>query len=220
MSHSDDDGLVLPPKLAPKHVVIMPVIKGDADREAIMNYCREIEAGLKGQTYHGSPIRVLFDDRDMRGGEKKWFHVKRGVPIRLEVGPRDMKDNKVFLSRRDTGENQPMDREEFLSRATEILDDIQSSLYNRALELRQQNTVDIDSAEKFREYFTPQNADKPEIHGGFAMCHWCEDPEVFKILDELKVTIRCIPFDEPDEPGTCIFTGKPSQKRALFGKAY
>ena len=220
MSHSDDDGLVLPPKLAPKQIVIMPVIKGDADKDAIMNYCREIESALKAQMYHYGNVKVLLDDRDMRGGEKKWFHVKRGVPIRLEVGPRDMKDNKVFMSRRDTGENQPMDKDEFIANATSLLDEIQSNLYQRALDLREQNTVNIDSLDEFRQYFTPENSDKPEIHGGFAKCHWCEDPEVFKILDELKVTIRCIPFDEPEESGTCIFTGKPSQKRAVFGKSY
>ena len=141
---------------------------------------------LAAQTYHGAPVRVEVDDRDIRGGEKKWFHVKRGVPIRLEVGPRDMKDNKVFLSRRDTGENQPIDREDFLARATEILDEIQSNLYQRALELRQQNTVSIDSLDEFKKYFTPKNTDKPKMHGGFAMCHWCEFQRFTKSLTSSK----------------------------------
>ena len=220
MSHSDDDGLVLPPKLAPKQIVIMPIIKSGSDEAAIMDYCRALEQELKSQLYHDGPIRVLIDDRDMRGGEKKWFHVKRGVPIRLEVGPRDMAENKVFMSRRDTGESQGINRDEFVANAVQMLDEIQASLFDRALKLRQENTVRIDSLDEFKKYFTPKDSEKPEIHGGFAMCHWCEDPEVYKVLDELKVTIRCVPFDEPEEDGQCIFTGKPSKKRAVFGKAY
>lgn len=220
MSHSDDDGLVLPPRLAPKQVVILPIIKSDSDRQAIMDYCNGIAGELKKQSYHGQPIQVLVDDREMRGGEKKWFHVKRGVPIRLEIGPRDIAENKVFMHRRDTGESRGIDRNEFVTRAIETLDEIQSQLFDRALKHRQENTTRIDSLDEFRQYFTPQNPEQPEIHGGFALCHWCEDPEVEKVLDELKVTIRCVPFDEPEESGTCIFTGKPSSKRAVFGKSY
>lgn len=220
MTHSDDDGLVLPPKLAPKQIVIMPILKKDSDRDAIMEYCKSLQAELSAQNLDGIPLRVLLDDRDMRGGEKKWHHVKRGVPIRLEVGPRDFADNKVFMNRRDTGESQPMDRQEFVDNAVGLLSGIQQSMFDRALKLRTDNTRRIDSLEEFREYFTPANSDKPEIHGGFAYCHWADDPEVFKILDDLKVTIRCVPFDEPDEAGTCIFTGKPSSKRAVFGKSY
>ncbi len=102
----------------------------------------------------------------------------------------------------------------------ELLDEIQSNLYQRAWKHQQENTVTIDSLDEFKQYFTPKNKDKPEIHGGFALCHWCEDPEVYKTLDELKVTIRCIPFNQPEESGTCIFTGQPSSKRAIFGKSY
>ena len=124
------------------------------------------------------------------------------------------------MHRRDTGESRGIDRNEFVTRAIETLDEIQSQLFDRALKHRQENTTRIDSLDEFRQYFTPQNPEQPEIHGGFALCHWCEDPEVEKVLDELKVTIRCVPFDEPEESGTCIFTGKPSSKRAVFGKSY
>jgi prolyl-tRNA synthetase len=220
MSHSDDDGLVLPPKLAPKQVVILPIIKSDSDKTAIMEYCRQIESSLKNRRYHHDQIKVMIDDRDMRGGEKKWFHVKRGVPIRLEVGPRDLADNKVFRVRRDTGESSSVDRHEFTSHVVELLDEIQANLYQRAQKHQQENTVSIDSLDEFKQYFTPKNRDKPEIHGGFALCHWCEDPKVYQILDELKVTIRCIPFNQPEESGNCIFTGQPSTKRAIFGKSY
>ncbi|MDG2469487.1 MAG: proline--tRNA ligase [Pirellulaceae bacterium] len=220
MTHSDDDGLVLPPRLAPRQVVIMPIIKGDSDREAILQYCRGIERDLSESSFMGEPVRVLLDDRDMRGGEKKWHHVKRGVPLRLEVGPRDMAGDNVFMNRRDTGESQSMGRQELITNIESLLKQIQSGLYAKALKLREDNTVRIDSLAEFRDYFTAENTQKPEIHGGFAMCHWAEDPSLDKILDELRVTIRCIPFDEPEEQGTCIFTGKPSTKRAVFGKSY
>ncbi|MCA9097787.1 MAG: hypothetical protein KDA36_05355, partial [Planctomycetaceae bacterium] len=97
---------------------------------------------------------------------------------------------------------------------------IQDNLYNRALEYRSANTVQIDSLDEFKKYFTPKDADKPEIHGGFAMCHFVDEPEIDEILKELKVTVRCIPFEGNEEPGKCIFTGKPSKKRAIFAKAY
>ncbi len=220
MTHSDDDGLVLPPRLAPKHVVISPIYKSDSDRGQILDYCKQIENALAEKSFHGDPVKVMIDDRDMRGGEKKWFHVKRGVPIRLEVGPRDIADHKVFMSRRDTGENQSIDKNEFIAEAVNILANIQNNLYERALKLQKESTVRIDSLDEFKAYFTAKDSNKPEIHGGFAMSHWCEDPAVYKVLEELKVTIRCVPFDEPEENGVCIFTGKPSTKRAVFGKAY
>ena len=124
------------------------------------------------------------------------------------------------MNRRDTGESQSMGRQELITNIESLLKQIQSGLYAKALKLREDNTVRIDSLAEFRDYFTAENTQKPEIHGGFAMCHWAEDPSLDKILDELRVTIRCIPFDEPEEQGTCIFTGKPSTKRAVFGKSY
>ena len=124
------------------------------------------------------------------------------------------------MSRRDTGENQSIDKNEFIAEAVNILANIQNNLYERALKLQKENTVRIDSLDEFKAYFTAKDSNKPEIHGGFAMSHWCEDPAVYKVLEELKVTIRCVPFDEPEENGVCIFTGKPSTKRAVFGKAY
>ena len=221
MTHSDDDGLVIPPRLAPSHVVILPIYKNDEQRTAVLEYCDQLQAQLKEQTYDGEPIRVIMDDRDIRGGEKKWYHVKRGVPIRVEVGPRDIENGNVFMSRRDTGESNGVNREEFVAQAASILGDIQQSLFNSALKLREENSRDIDSLDEFTEYFTPENLDAPEIHGGFASSHFCEDaPEVQQILGKLKVTTRCIPLDGEQEPGVCIFSGRPSTGRAIFGKAY
>ena len=220
MTHSDDDGLVLPPRLAPKHVVILPIYRTDEDRSQVLAYCESLKKELAAQQYGGAPVRAMIDDRDLRGGEKKWHHVKRGVPIRIEVGPRDLAENKVDVARRDTGRVGGVPRDEFIGSVPGILEEIQDGLFRRALALRSENTRTIDNVDEFRNYFTPTNAEKPEIHGGFAECHYAEDATVDALLKELKVTIRCLRLNEDKEPGTCIFTGKPSEGRAVFAKAY
>ncbi|PAY15660.1 proline--tRNA ligase [Rhodopirellula sp. SM50] len=219
MTHSDDDGFVLPPKLAPIHVVILPIYKDDS-RSAVMEYIHALRDALRDQTYNGAPVRVEIDDRDMRGGEKKWHHVKRGVPIRLEVGPKDMEKNSVFMGRRDQPKSVGMDRNELVATIGTLLGEIQQSLYDRADQLRIENTVTITNEADFRDFFTPKNADNPEIHGGFAMCHFADESSIDALLKELKVTIRCVPSENNDTPGTCFATGKPAEKQAIFAKAY
>ncbi|MCY2994563.1 MAG: proline--tRNA ligase [Planctomycetota bacterium] len=220
MTHSDDDGLILPPKLAPKHVVLLPIYRSDEDRAQVLPYCQSLLRELNQQEFSGGKIRAWIDDRDLRGGEKSWQHIKRGVPLRVEVGPKDIAQNAVFLGRRDTGEKRGVARDEFVRTAGKLLDQMQSDMYQRALQLRQANMPKIDNLKDFQAYFTPQNAEKPEIHGGFALCHWAEDGATTELLKELKVTIRCVPFARDEEPGTCIFTGKPSTGRVVFAKAY
>ena len=220
MTHSDDDGLVLPPKLAPKHVVVLPIYRSDDERSEVLAYCESLVGELNDQTFSAGRVIAWIDDRDMRGGEKKWQHVKRGVPLRVEVGPRDIAKGGVFLSRRDNGQQGPVDRADFVKTVGQRLDSIQSDLFGRALDLRKANTHEIDNLDDFRAFFTPKNTEKPEIHGGFALCHWNEDIAVNETLKDLKVTIRCIPSDAEEEPGTCLFTGKPSPRRVVFGKAY
>lgn len=220
MTHSDDDGLVLPPRLAPKHVVILPIYRSDEDKSIVRQFCASVKQELEAQQYDGAPVRVFIDDRDIRGGEKKWQHVKRGVPIRLEIGPQDIAKNSLFVGRRDTGENGPQERNMFVSKISDLLTEIQQNLFRQALKLREDNTTRIDDLDGFRNYFTPTNEEKPEMHGGFALCHFADDPVVDEVLKYLKVTVRCIPLSGDDEPGCCIFTGKPSAKRAVFAKAY
>ncbi len=222
MTHADDDGMVIPPRLAPKHAVILPIYRSDEERGEVLSYCRSLQTELQQQSYSGAPIQVLLDDRDLRGGEKNWQHIKRGVPIRLEIGPRDVAAKGVFLGRRDrpAKEKQSVPRGELVQTFCSQLDEIQDGLFQRALAMRQQHTQSIDSLDDFRAYFTPRDEQRPEIHGGFALGHWCEDPEVDQILKDLKVTIRCVPLAEEDRPGKCLFTGGPSAKRALFAKAY
>ena len=222
MTHSDDDGLVLPPKLAPQQVVVLPIYRNDEERREVLQYCEQLRAELAAQQYAGHGIRVSVDDRDLRGGEKTWQHIKKGVPIRAEVGPRDVASNSVFVGRRDKGvkEKSGVPRDEFIATIGDTLAEIQQGLFDRANQMRAEHTHEINSLDEFREFFTPGNEKKPEIHGGFAMCHWTESPEVHEILKPLKVTIRCMPLTDNQETGTCIFTGKPSAGRAVFAKAY
>ena len=220
MTHADDDGMVIPPRLAPKHVVILPIYRSDDERKAVLEFCNSLQKDLTAQRYDDAPVRVQIDDRDIRGGEKKWQHVKKGVPLRVEVGPKDIAKNGVFVGRRDDGSNTPHNRDEFVANISQLLTSMQDNLFNRALEHRKQNTVTIDSLEEFKKYFTPKDEEKPEAHGGFAMCHFVDEPEIEGILKDLKVTVRCIPFEGNEEAGKCIFTGKPSQKRGIFAKSY
>lgn len=222
MTHSDDDGLIVPPRLAPIHVVILPVIPKEDARTQVLEYCDALAREIRALRWHEQPIEVHIDQRDLRGGEKMWQWVKKGVPVRIEAGPRDIEKGAVFMARRDTGEKQGLDRAAFLSGLPQLLGDIQQNLLDRARAFNKEHTRKIDSLEDFRAFFTPANADKPEIHGGFALAHWAGDAALEEsIQKELKVTIRCIPFDSAeDEPGTCPFTGQPSKKRVVFAKSY
>ena len=166
---------------------------------------------------------MFVDRRDLGGGVKNWEWIKKGVPLRVEIGPRDLEKDSVELSRRDqpvkAKESMPM--EEFVARAPEILASIQDSLYARAKKFRDANTRVIDSKEDFYDFFTSKNPSKPEIHGGFALAHWNGSREIEEqIKNDLKVTIRVIPLDDSSEPGQCIFTGEPSARRVIWAKAY
>ena len=222
MTHSDDDGLVLPPRLAPKHIVILPIYRGEDERSTVTEYCTRLKDELQRQRFDDVRIEVKIDDRDIRGGEKNWYHVKRGVPIRLEVGPRDVAAEAVFLGRRDRSarDKTSMARAEFVATVTDILSEIQDNLFQRAKQLLHDHTHEIDNLGEFRDFFTPNNSAKPEIHGGFARCHWTEGPPMEEALKPLKVSLRCVPYDGDGETGRCIFTGGPSQGRAIFAKAY
>ncbi|MHC4402047.1 MAG: proline--tRNA ligase [Planctomycetota bacterium] len=223
MTHGDDDGLVLPPRLAPAHVAILPVIHKEETRGEVMDFCDKLAAELRGVCYHGRPVRVELDARELRGGEKVWSWIKKGIPIRLEIGPRDIAKDSVFIGRRDRPPKQreSMPRGRFVATFTEQLDEIQKVMLDRARAFREENTVRIDSKDEFYDYFTPANDEKPEIHGGFALAHFCGEDEVEeRVKEDLQVTIRCIPSEGEPEPGVCPFTGRPSPRRVVFAKAY
>lgn len=221
MTHSDDDGLVLPPRIASSHVVILPVVHKEGIGDEVFKYCNHLADALRQIDYYGRKIDVIVDTRDMRGGEKTWGWIKKGIPIRLEIGPRDIAEDKVMLGRRDRSDKMSLKKEELIQSLKDILDDIQASIYQKALKYRDENMVKIDDKETFYAFFTPKNKEKPEIHGGFALTHWCGDPAVEeRVKEDLNVTIRCIPMEGGKEPGICPFTGKPSPQRVIFAKAY
>lgn len=226
MTHADDDGMVCPPRVAPAHVVILPVVHKPEDRQRVMDWCQALARELRAQTYDGVPVRVELDGRDLRGGDKVWQWIKKGVPLRLEVGPRDIDKDSVFMARRDRGvkEKASVARGELVATIATLLQEIQDGLFARALANREANTRTIDSKDEFYAWFTPPATKDPNdptpIHGGFALTHFGGDVEVEKkIKDDLGVTVRCIPL--PDgEPGTCPFSGKPSPKRVIWAKSY
>lgn len=223
MCHGDDDGIILPPKVASSHVVLLPIIRKEADRQNVMEYCERLKKELKEQVFAGRNISVEIDDRDI-GGARGWDWVKKGIPVRVEIGPRDIANDSVFLARRDKPhrEKTSVKRNVFIATITDILNEIQSNLYKRALSFRQENTVTIDDQGDFNRFFTPENKEKPEIHGGFAMSHWCGSLKCEeKIKENLMVTIRCIPFDKNEnDNGKCICCGEDSSKRVIYAKSY
>ncbi len=223
MAHADDDGMVIPPRIAPTHIVILPVTPKPETRDAVLAAAENLRRELGGAHFHGQPIVVEVDKRDLNGGTKNWEWIKKGVPIRVEIGPRDMEKNSVAVTRRDRGvkEREFLPTGEFVSRAAEILQSIQDNLLARATALRDANTIPIDTRDEFYKFFTPRNADKPEAHGGFASSHWCGSRDCEeKIKTDLKVTIRCIPRGVAAESGACIHCGTASNRRVLFAKSY
>lgn len=223
MTHGDDNGLVLPPPIAPLHVVVIPVYHKEADRVGVWERADRLAAKLRSCFYRGSQLRIEVDRRELGGGAKNWYWIKKGVPLRVELGPRELATQSVSVSTRDDPpkEKQLLREEELVERIPELLESIHGNLYQRALAFRQAHTRKIDSKEEFFAFFTPQDSDRPEIHGGFALTHFCGLREVEQELKEaLKISIRCIPLGEEPEQGICPFTGKPSSGRVLFAKGY
>jgi prolyl-tRNA synthetase len=222
MAHGDDDGLVLPPRIAPTQIVILPVTPKEESRSRVLETCENLAAQLRDQRFLHLRLDVEVDKRDLGGGVKNWEWIKKGVPIRIEVGPRDLEKNSLVVNRRDqpVKTKETMSIQEFVATAREMLMSIQQNLLSRATEFRDRNTRKIDSKEEFYEFFTPKNPAKPEIHGGFALAHWNGSRAIEEqIKNDLKVTIRVIPFGD-SEPGQCIFTGEPSVRRVVWAKSY
>ncbi|MEJ2005680.1 MAG: His/Gly/Thr/Pro-type tRNA ligase C-terminal domain-containing protein, partial [Cyclobacteriaceae bacterium] len=210
MAHSDDDGLILPPKLAPIQVVAVPIFKKPEQLEAIRE---KVEALSRDFLKKG--ISFKFDDRETQTpGWKFAEHEMKGVPVRLAIGPRDMEQGTVEVARRDIREKVTIPMDQVVKHVTALLEDIQSNIYEKAKSFRKENTHVTDSYEDFRNIL--------EDGGGFIWAHWDGTSETEeKIKEETKATIRCIPLsDEFSEEGTCIRTGKPSRQRVLFARAY
>jgi prolyl-tRNA synthetase len=209
MAHSDAQGLVLPPMLAPIQVVIVPIYKGDEQLQQISEVANRISAALKAKG-----ISVKYDDRDsQRPGWKFAEYEFKGIPIRLALGQRDMENGTVELARRDTKAKETVSREGLEDRIENLLKEIQESLYNKALQFRDTSTSVANTYEEFKKILDEK--------GGFVSAHWDGTSETEqKIKEETKATIRCIPLQNKQEEGKCIFTGKPSKQRVVFAKAY
>lgn len=213
MSHSDDDGLVLPPKLAPLHVVILPVIHNEADRVTILKEADLLQKELESQTFAGAPIRVKIDHRDLRGGEKSWQWIKKGVPVRIELGPRDIEQQQVFCARRDTGEKKSIARGEFVANIAQLLQEIQNNLFQRAQKRQKENTVQVATLDELKEYFAHNT--------GFVESYFCGDPAIEEMLKkELAITIRCIPLATEKEQGPCLAHPECQGSRVIWAKSY
>jgi prolyl-tRNA synthetase len=208
MVHSDDAGLVLPPKIAPIQVVIIPVLLGKND-EGILAKAGEISKSLKSLG-----ISVKFDERDIRPGEKLFSWEKKGVPIRIEIGPKDLENEQVVVARRDTSEKQTIKITELSKFVPELLDLIQVNLFQKAQAYRDKKIVEVSNWEEFKQEIE---------NGNFVIANFDDDRETEKaIKDELKVTARCIPFniDQSKTTGNCVYSGKPAKLRAMFGRSY
>ncbi|TAJ10457.1 proline--tRNA ligase [Marinilabiliaceae bacterium JC017] len=209
MAHSDDHGLVLPPKLAPIQVVIVPIYKKAEELARISQVVEKISAPLKAKG-----IEVKFDDKDnKKPGWKFAEYELKGVPVRLAIGPRDLENGTVEVARRDTLEKKVVAIEGVDVYIEELLEDIQTNIYKKAIDFRAENTRKVNSYDEFKKVLDEQ--------GGFILAHWdgTEETEL-KIKEDTKATIRCIPFDGEDEEGVCMVTGKPSKRRVIFARAY
>ncbi|CUI16159.1 prolyl-tRNA synthetase [Candidatus Protochlamydia naegleriophila] len=223
MCHGDDDGLRLPPRIAHKQIVIIPVIPKPELEEAILQYAENLAAELRKQTFYGKSLSVHIDKRDKRGGEKNWEWIKKGIPLRLEVGPRDLEAQAVMVARRDQSpkDKQAMPMQQFVQDAASILEEIQQTYYAQAKAYRDAHIYKhLETFEQMRAFFTSKNEDKPEIHGGFVLAKWCGDPATEEMLSDLKVTIRCLPLNQSGTKGRCILTGKEATIDAIFAKSY
>jgi prolyl-tRNA synthetase len=219
MAHADDDGLILPPRVAPQQIVILPVTPKEDSRDAVIASCMALAETLRHQNYHGEPLRVHVDTRDLGGGVKKWEWIKKGVPIRIEIGPRDVESRKCCVQRRDQPVSQkdfPV-KEDFIRSAVEILDQIHHQLLDRATGFRNENITTCDSLDKFETHWSGDNP-------GWLLTPWAGTPEQEEeISKKHKITIRCIPLDSvvlPETAKTCFLTGKETAVRALWGRSY
>jgi prolyl-tRNA synthetase len=209
MSHSDDKGLVLPPKLAPFQVVIVPIYKGDEQLAQISEVVFKMKTAMEAKG-----ISVKYDDRDnQRPGWKFAEYELKGVPVRIAIGGRDLENGTVEVARRDTMEKETLQQADIENKVAHMLEQIQDNLYQKALAFREEKTTAVNTYEEFKTVI--------EGKTGFVLAHWDGTSETEqKIKEETKATIRCIPLNNKQEAGVCIYSGKPSVQRVIFAKAY
>jgi prolyl-tRNA synthetase len=218
MAHADDDGLICPPRIASQQIIIIPVTPKDDTRDAIIDACEALATTLRHKDFHGEPLRVQVDKRDLGGGAKKWEWVKKGAPIRIEIGPRDLEARKVCMQRRDEDpfEKHFMEKEEFIRDCTDTLEEIQSEILRRAIELRDSNISDCLDLDEFDKHWTDND------QAGWLTTPWAGSNEEEEALSKKhKISIRCFPNDQQDgNEAPCIVTSKPTQSRAIWARSY
>jgi len=215
MVHGDDDGLVLPPRITPLHVVILPIVHQSDTKNTLLTYCRSLKGRLSELIYHDDALKVAVDERDMRIGDKIWSWVKKGVPIRIEVGMREITDQKLSIAKRTkpVREIERRTESDLIRTLLTELDDMQNDLLKKATTFRDTHLVKIDTEKEFYSFF---KSDK-----GFAFAHWSGDPSIEeKVGRELSVSIRCIPKTLEKKEGVCPFSGGKSAQRVIFAKSY
>jgi prolyl-tRNA synthetase len=217
MTHSDDDGLILPPKIAPYQVVILPVVHKPELKAEILKYANKLKDHLRKKEFNNEKLKVHIDTRDVRGGEKKWSWIKKGAPIIIEIGPKEVENEKIFYIRRDEHfkKQDVLSFDMFENEVVDILEKMQQNIFIKARKFREDNTKIINDQKEFYKFFSKDK------NIGFAYAHFSLDPSIEeKLQKDLNVTVRCIPSDGKKEEGTCIFSGKPSTQRVLFAKSY
>lgn len=218
MTHADDNGLRVPPRIAPKQIVFVPITRADGDEAVIEEFLAPIVKQLAAQSFAGEPLRVHVDRRPIPAPDKRWDWVKKGCPIVCEVGPRDVAGGSVAVIRRDAedlkGRITPKD--EFVGKAAAMLTDIQASLFNQASAMMKDRTVRVDSLDDFVSVF----ADDTTFGRKFVRAKWCGDADTLAKLDEYSVTVRNVPFDQDAAPGKCVLSGRPATQDVIFAKSY
>lgn len=219
MAHSDDDGLVCPPRVAPKQIVIIPITPKAETRQSIIDHCEELAARLSSQNFHGLPLRVMVDTRDVNGGIKKWEWIKKGVPLRVEIGPRDLEKGTVCLCRRDKAANEKefVSEADFEAHAKALLDDVQQTLLQRQLAFRDSHIRPCNSLAELKENFAGEG------DADWLLCPWDGSAQEEEELGKsLRISIRCIPQGEMGrgEEAPCILTGRPTTRRVIWARSY
>lgn len=222
MTHSDDEGLRLPPAVAPSQVVIVPILRDEKDQALVMGACEKVASQLRAKSALGEAIRVKVDSRDRKSQDKRWDWIKKGVPFLLEIGPRDVEKGEVCVVRRDSlKEKRFLKTEAFLESVPQELEAYQKSLYEAALRYRDANLRDDIKDFKSMETYFGKKAEFLESGGaGFVKAPWCGDEETLKQLDSMAVTIRCVPFEQPATFGPCVLSGRPASMEVIFGRSY
>jgi len=210
MVHGDDQGLVMPPRLAPVQVVVVPIWRSDEEKRAVLGAIEGFRAEMSAH------VSLKVDDRDeYTPGWKFNEWEQKGVPLRIEIGPRDVARGQVVLARRDTGEKAPVGQEGLTARILDLLDDIQANLYQRALRFREDNTIDLNDYRAFKELFEGERV------GGFVRAYWCGSSACEEgVKNDTKATIRCIPFEQDGEKGQCLYCGGEAEEKVIWAKAY